>query len=380
MMEIVLGKTDSERGVTEFFRKNSLSILSPKGLRSCERVLVDQLPEGESGRALVINSYGGILGVILKALNPDMQVVVWVDDAWDWEVAKGVQDANPVAAGMEVVLSAVLPIGPWDWVVYPTELKGTADLVRCRVRALVGEGLELGGRMLMSNENPRDRFIREELTKSLGGVHLIPEERRNGAVAYRGRLKQRPDLNAPNAEESFSLKDGDTVLEFKTTLGMFCHGRIDVGTVQLLKAMKVEGAQNILDLGCGCGVVGIVAALRNPQARVTMVDSHAPSVYWAEQNAVTAGVRERCEFLVSAQAKRDVAIRFDVVVTNPPYYGNLRISQLFLETAVELLNPGGRLCLVTKNPEWHEREIQGLFGNVELEERSGYWICTAVKK
>ena len=64
---------------------------------------------------------------------------------------------------------------------------------------------------------------------------------------------------------------------------------------------------------------------------------------WSSENGLTefhAFAASRLEGLAPAS--------FDVILTNPPYYALDSIARLFIEQSFELLKPGGRLFLVTK--------------------------------
>jgi 16S rRNA (guanine1207-N2)-methyltransferase len=124
-------------------------------------------------------------------------------------------------------------------------------------------------------------------------------------------------------------------------------------------------------------VAGIVAALRSPEAHVTLLDSFARAVQCAEANIQAHGLNDRCRTVLSAHAERDLDPGYDLVLTNPPYFGDYRISERFLDAARTLLVPGGRVSLVTKGLEWHRAQMQDLFGNATVEKRGGYAILTS---
>jgi len=76
-------------------------------------------------------------------------------------------------------------------------------------------------------------------------------------------------------------------------------------------AARLTGNERLLDLGCGSGVVGLVAQARG--ARVTAVDISAPAVAAARDNGLV-DVRQSDLF----EAVEDEF--FDVVAFNPPYF------------------------------------------------------------
>ena len=49
-------------------------------------------------------------------------------------------------------------------------------------------------------------------------------------------------------------------LSFRTDAGVFSKGEVDTGTRLLLEALPQEMSGEILDLGCGWGVIGISIA------------------------------------------------------------------------------------------------------------------------
>ena len=50
----------------------------------------------------------------------------------------------------------------------------------------------------------------------------------------------------------------DLVLE--TREGLFSPEHVDRGTLAMLSLAELEPGMRVMDLGCGCGVVGVVAA------------------------------------------------------------------------------------------------------------------------
>ena len=53
-------------------------------------------------------------------------------------------------------------------------------------------------------------------------------------------------------------------LRLETAAGVFSPRRADRGTLAMLSAVEFAPGMKVLDLGCGCGLVGVLAA---PAAR-----------------------------------------------------------------------------------------------------------------
>ena len=105
--------------------------------------------------------------------------------------------------------------------------------------------------------------------------------------------------------------------KFWTDHGVFSRGHTDLGSAELIDAMDLSGAQRILDIGCGYGVLGIVAAKLAPSARVVLTDANERAVELARQNLQTNGVTN-AEVRLGADYAPVAGECFDIILTNPP--------------------------------------------------------------
>lgn len=129
---------------------------------------------------------------------------------------------------------------------------------------------------------------------------------------------------------------------------------------ELLRLPLQPGAK-ILDMGCGAGPGGILAAQRRRALRpeLTLADINRRALYYASANAALAGVA-RTRF---SQGDLFAAVSgaFDLIVANPPYLNDSakrtyrhgggewggELSQRIAHEGLPCLAPGGRLVLYT---------------------------------
>ena len=183
---------------------------------------------------------------------------------------------------------------------------------------------------------------------------------------------------------------------FTSYPGCFCHRRLDEGGLALAEVVcrdleSVFSAENgsltegergvsLLDMGCGCGLVGLLIATRFASPiSLTLVDSHSRAVEAATENAAKFGVA--AEVILSdngTPARLDGT--FDVFVGNPPYYSDYRIAEVFLETAKRALKPGGVCYQVVKNAANLEPVQARYFPKVEVIRRRNYAVLKSVKE
>ncbi len=114
-----------------------------------------------------------------------------------------------------------------------------------------------------------------------------------------------------------------------------------------------------VDIGCGAGAGGILAALARPHCETVFVDINDKALRLARANARAAGAKN-VRFLRSDLLEA-VPGRFDLIIANPPYLidpmarayrhggGPLGagLSLRIVETAISRLAPGGALLLYT---------------------------------
>jgi len=169
---------------------------------------------------------------------------------------------------------------------------------------------------------------------------------------------------------------------FLTDRGVFAREGVDPGTQLLIEAMRVEAGDRVLDLGCGYGPIGLVAATFALRGRVVMVDVNERAVALARENAARAGL----ENVEVYQGDGTAPVRgrtFDVVAMNPPIRAGRDTVRRLLRESRDTLRPGGRFYLVARTAQGAKtlvREIEGLFTPVrEIARGGGYRVYEAIK-
>jgi tRNA1Val (adenine37-N6)-methyltransferase len=98
----------------------------------------------------------------------------------------------------------------------------------------------------------------------------------------------------------------------------------------LLACFASPGRRQVgLDLGCGCGVVGVAMLLRQPDLTITGIEINPDSVWSAEENRVNLHLIDKLTIRAGDVAQWRTEKVVDFVVSNPPYrkLGQGRISK-----------------------------------------------------
>jgi 16S rRNA (guanine1207-N2)-methyltransferase len=168
--------------------------------------------------------------------------------------------------------------------------------------------------------------------------------------------------------------DAETSYSFVSRPGVFGYGFFDEGARALTEAMEVEPGQRVLDLGCGVGTNGILAARRLGEGGfVAFADSNARAIALTELNTQALGV-PHFQAVTTHTLTDWPDGSFDVVLANPPYYAQGAIIRHFIERGRALLKKDGLLFLVTKQVDATWPLFQEFFPEPELFEGRGYVI------
>lgn len=168
-------------------------------------------------------------------------------------------------------------------------------------------------------------------------------------------------------------------LELETRPGLFSPEHVDRGTLAMLSVARFEEGMQVLDLGCGCGVVGIVAAKICGEENITMCDIDPNAVETAAANAERNGV-SGVKVLVSDGLKQVEEAGFDLILSNPPYQTDFSVAKSFIEKGFNRLKIGGTLLMVTKRRDWYRNKIAAVFGGVHIHEIDGYFVFEAQRR
>jgi 23S rRNA (guanine1835-N2)-methyltransferase len=157
--------------------------------------------------------------------------------------------------------------------------------------------------------------------------------------------------------------------------GVFSADRLDLGA-RLLAAQIAERAESlgvvrtVVDLGCGNGVLGLVALRHFPEATVHFLDDSRCAVECARSNVMRnmAADAERASFTAADVFGDDWTEPIDVVLCNPPFHHTKAMSdevawQMIVQSHRHLA-PGGELWIVGNRHLGYHAKLSRVFGNV----------------
>lgn len=147
----------------------------------------------------------------------------------------------------------------------------------------------------------------------------------------------------------------------------------------MLSVVDFSAMDKVLDLGCGYGVVGILAAKLISPTNVVMSDIDDESIEISRRNAELNGIFNMK--IVKSDGFKNIDDKdFTLILSNPPYHSDFSIPKHFIEKGFNRLQIGGKMYMVTKRKEWYKNKLSAIFGGVRIHEIDGYFVFVAEKR
>lgn len=341
--------------------------------------LIEHLPQWipDNARILVFNDQFGALGISLRkflpvAMNAWQGEIVSVSDSW---IANAGSIENQKRNGLDAETSCSpleLPEGPFDLLLYklPKNLAYFEDMLQ-RFRVLLKPGAMVIGAAMVKY---LPASVQPMLTAKIGSTSASLAWKKARVLVSQCDTQQ-PGHSGP-AIASYSLPEYELVL--RSFSNVFSRQQLDIGTrlflpvIPQLQHSALSGEPPVIvDLACGNGVVGLVAARRNPTARLILTDESAMANASAKENFMAYFPEREVSFMQTDALRGVEKASADWVLCNPPFHeqnavGDHIATRMFRQ-AKDVLKPGGRFLIVGNRHLGYHLKLKRLFGNVHVE-------------
>ena len=178
------------------------------------------------------------------------------------------------------------------------------------------------------------------------------------------------DKPVPHSPYPTRYRLDQPALELLNHANLFCREDLDIGTRAFLPHLpKALGNLRAADLGCGNGVLGIVYALGNPQAQMTLVDESYMAVQSARENWQAIHGDRPADIRAGDGLAEQPMDSLDLVLCNPPFHqqqvvGDFLAWRMFTQAKTALCK-GGELWIVGNRHLGYHLKLKRLFGKVE---------------
>ena len=183
------------------------------------------------------------------------------------------------------------------------------------------------------------------------------------------------DENLKSDIKEYKIKIEDLLFNFKTDNGVFSKGELDFGTKVLIDTvLKEEILGNVLDLGCGYGVIGIVLnKIKN--VYVDLIDINKRAIHLTKLNIKDNDCNNINCF--ESDGYLNINKKYNVIVTNPPIrVGKEKLYSLIIDAKEHLLD-NGKIYLVIRKEQGAKsfiNDMEKYYNITILEKKKGFFV------
>jgi 23S rRNA (guanine1835-N2)-methyltransferase len=321
--------------------------------------VAEKLKPPEGARVLILNDGFGALAVALSAFRPHA-----MSDSY---LSQQATRLNLAANGMpeysvSLLNSLDLLDGVFDLVLIkvPKTLALLEDeLIRLRPHLAVSTGVIVAG---MIKSLPSSVW---KLLERLIGPTTTSLARKKARLIF---ASLDAGLTVPSSPYPVHYRLENTEYRISNHANVFSRDSLDIGTRFFLQHLPFrQEACDIIDLGCGNGLVGLIAAERCPAATVHFVDESFMAVASARDNFQRVfGERREATFRVGDGLIEAESGSADLILCNPPFHQQNtigdQIAVSLFKQSLRVLRKGGELWVIGNRHLDYHNYLDRLFG------------------
>lgn len=312
-----------------------------------------------AARVLIVNDSFGALAVALSAFRP----YAMSDSFLSQQATRLNLAANGLPEHSVSLLNSLeMPEGVFDWVLIkvPRTLALLEDqLIRLHPHLTASTQVIIAG---MIKTLPSSVW---KLLERLVGPTTTSLAKKKARLIFAS-----PDaaLAVPPSPYPVCYQLENTEYLISNHANVFSRDSLDIGTRFFLQHLPArQDACDIIDLGCGNGLVGLIAAERCPAATVHFVDESFMAVASAKDNFQRAfGEQREASFRVGDGLMGVESESADLILCNPPFHqqntvGDQIAVSLFKQSR-RVLRKGGELWVIGNRHLDYHSYLDRLFG------------------
>ena len=188
------------------------------------------------------------------------------------------------------------------------------------------------------------------------------------------------DKNIKSERKIIKFNFDNKVFSIYSDNGVFSKDRFDYGTRVLLNSVDIDKLSgNVLDLGCGLGVVGIILGTFNKGINIDMVDINERAIDLAKNNLVLNNIKAN---VFVSDIYSNIDNKYDFIITNPPIRAGKEVVRKFLFGGYDYLNDNGMLYFVMRKDHGVKsmiKELESKYNVTIVNKDKGFYIVSLTK-
>ncbi|MGS2722349.1 methyltransferase [Porticoccus sp. GXU_MW_L64] len=340
---------------------------------AADEYLINHIADQQlAGPILILNDSFGALAVTLRTAYPSTPIVT-IGDSW---LSQQGTAQNLAANGLST--DSV----EWRDSLHWPEPETLFDAVLIKIPkslALLEDQLH----RLQNHIDSNTRIVAAAMVKHLHSSHLNVFEKLIGTTTTslakkKARLafarvdSSRANSTTKTAKSPYpkQLELTEPGLQLHNHANVFSRRGLDIGSRFFIQHLpQNERYRTIVDLGCGNGLLGIVAAQKNPGAELVFTDESFMAVASAKRNFSLNCPGRTGHFRVTDCLQGVEQNTADLILCNPPFHQQNAITshiaeQMFRESK-DVLKTGGELWVIGNRHLGYHVKLKRLFGHCQ---------------
>lgn len=177
-----------------------------------------------------------------------------------------------------------------------------------------------------------------------------------------------------------NTKVKNTIFTFYTDNGVFSKRGLDYGTRFLLENLDIENKNSFLDVGCGCGPIGIYIAKQNDNYIVDMIDVNEKVIKLVKKAFIKNKINNGNVFI--SDAYKNVKNKYDMIITNPPIHAGKKKVYEIIKNSKDYLNDDGELWIVIRKDQGAKsliKDMNNIYNFEIIKKNNGFYVLKAKK-
>ncbi|NQY86955.1 MAG: methyltransferase [Colwellia sp.] len=154
---------------------------------------------------------------------------------------------------------------------------------------------------------------------------------------------------------------------------VYAREKLDIGARYFIENLpKVKPNSQVIDLGCGNGVIGLTILANQPTASIQFVDESHMAITSAQLNIETnlPALATQCQFHLNDCLTNIESNSVDLILCNPPFHQQTattdHIAWQMFKDSYRVLKKGGELRIIGNRQLAYHIKLKRIFGNEKL--------------
>lgn len=162
---------------------------------------------------------------------------------------------------------------------------------------------------------------------------------------------------------------------FFTDNGVFSKRGLDYGTRVLLENFDFKNKKTFLDVGCGCGPIGIFLSKYAYNNIVDMIDVNEKAVELTKMGIKYNNLSNANAFI--SDKYENIKNKYDAILINPPIHAGKNTVYEIIENASNYLNDNGEVWIVMRKDQGAKsmmKDMKYIYDFEIIKKDNGFYI------